>query len=148
MRKKAFAYIFALALGACATGYHPDGFTGGYSETQLSADIWQINVIGNGYTSTQRARSIALLRAAELTLRAGRQRFVLLGGDVSQQYAGSTPIMANRIGGTIFVSGGDAISKPEGSIIIRTVTPADPAFATALDARLIDAQLRPQLAPR
>jgi hypothetical protein len=148
MRKTAAACIFALALGACATGYHPDGFTGGYSETQLSADIWQINVIGNGYTSTQRARNIAMLRAAEITLRAGRQRFVLMGGDVSQQYAGSTPIMLNRVGNTVFASGGDAIRKPEGTIVIRTVTPADPAFETALDAKLIDAQLRPQLAPR
>lgn len=137
--------IAALLVGGCATSYQPKSFSGGFSEIRLNEDTYQISVQGNGYTSTERARNIALLRAAELTLQAGGTRFVVIDGQVAQQFAGTTPIQANRIGNSVFVSGGDAIRKPEGTYTVRIVRTNDPAYATALDAKLIDAQLRPQL---
>ena len=116
--------------------------TGGYSEVQLNSDTYQITVAGNGYTSTDRAEKIALLRASELTSSSGYKRFAVLSGNGSQKYAGSTPIVANAIGNTVIASGGYPIDKPGGSLIIHFVSPADPAFSTALDAALIADQLR------
>lgn len=57
---------------------------------------------------------------------------------------GSTPVVANRIGNTVVVDGGDPIMKPSNSLIVRGVTPADPAYANAMDSKLIYNQLRPQ----
>ena len=138
---------FGLLLAGCATAYQPMGFTGGYSEVQLNADTYQITVAGNGYTSTDRAQKIALLRASELTLSAGYRRFTVLGGNVSQQYAGSTPVVANAYGNTVIASGGEPINKPGGAMTIHFVSPSDPAYSSALDAELIASQLRPQLEP-
>ena len=111
----------------------------------MNADTYQISVQGNVYTSTDRAQKIALLRAAELTLAAGAERFIMLGGGVSQNYAGSDPVVVNRAGNTLIASGGDPIVKPSGSYTIRIVRPDDPAFGGAFDARLIQKQLLPQL---
>jgi hypothetical protein len=70
----------AVSVAGCATPYKPNGLMGGYSEVQLNADTFQVSVRGNAYTSNDRAQKIALLRAAELTLAAGAERFATLGG--------------------------------------------------------------------
>ena len=140
-----FMIFAAFALASCATGYQPAGFAGGFSEIQLNSDTYQIKVRGNGYTSRDRAYRIALLRAAELTLNSGADRFVILSGGTSTNYAGSTPVTAQVIGNTLIATGGDAIFKPESGLLIRIVKPSDPNYASAMDARLIDAQLRPAL---
>jgi hypothetical protein len=135
----------AASVASCATPYKPNGLMGGYSEVQLNADTFQISVQGNAYTSTGRAQKIALLRAAELTLAAGAERFVMLGGGVSQNYAGSSSVVVTQAGNTLIASGGEPIVKPSGSYTIRIVRPNDPAFGSAFDARLIQKQLLPQL---
>lgn len=135
----------AAMLAGCATAYQPMGFSGGYTELQLSQDTYRVTVSGNGYTSTNRAEEIALLRAAELTLEKGFERFAVVGGGVSQEYAGTTPVYANRIGNSVFVTGGDEVRKPNGTITVRFIPKTDPAFASAMDARLISAQLKPKL---
>jgi len=137
--------LACLVLAGCATKYQEKGFTGGYEELQLSADTFRISVSGNGYTSTTRAENIAMLRAADLTMQRGYERFVILSGNVSQQYAGSTDVTINRVGNTLVASGGEEIRKPGGSITVRLIAKSDPGFATALDARMIAAQLRPKL---
>jgi hypothetical protein len=135
----------ALVLAGCATGYQTMGFTGGFEEIKLSQDTYRISVSGNGFTSRSRAENIALLRAAELTIQDGYERFAVLGGRVSQEFSGTTNITVNRIGNTAIASGGDPIFKPGGDLVIRMVAKGDPAFATALDAQLIQSQLRPKL---
>lgn len=100
---------------------------------------------GNGYTSADRARNIAMLRACDLMAAHGFDRFVIVSGAVTQDYAGSTPVVANRIGNTVIASGGDAIIKPNGNLTVRGVRPNDPAYPGALDVKMIAAQLRPQL---
>lgn len=64
-------------LSACATAYQRDGFTGGFSETQLDENVWRVTFEGNGYTREQRAEDFALLRSAELTLEKGYTHFGL-----------------------------------------------------------------------
>jgi hypothetical protein len=134
-----------VTLAGCATGYQSSGLTGGYTDLQLSADTYRVTVQGNGYTSTARAENIGLLRAAELTIQNGYERFVMLSGGVAQENAGTTDVTVNRIGNTLVASGGDTIRKPSGSIVFRMLKRGDPAYASALDAKLIQAQLRAQL---
>jgi hypothetical protein len=70
--------------------------------SQLCADTYQIAVRGNAYTSPERAQNIALLRAAcDTAINAGYDRFILLGGNVQSQVAGSTIGTASIIGKTI-----------------------------------------------
>ncbi|HEY1979285.1 MAG TPA: hypothetical protein VGH13_04300 [Xanthobacteraceae bacterium] len=123
------------------------GFTGGFSEAQLNPDTYQFTVAGDGYTSADRAQKIALLRASELTLKAGYRRFVALSGNVSQQYVGNAPVVVNMIGNTAIATGGGAIMKPGGNLTIHFVKASDPSFAGAFDASLISAQLGPLLKP-
>lgn len=68
----------AIALSACATGYHADNFNGGYSEAHLRDNVYQVAFDGSRFTSLQRARDFARLRAAELTLEKGYRYFGLL----------------------------------------------------------------------
>lgn len=77
MKIKEIIAIFVLTFtAACATGYQPKGFSGGYSETQLSENVFQVRFSGNGVTSKEQAHDFALLRAAELTLNHGYEYFV------------------------------------------------------------------------
>lgn len=77
MRRIAILFA-ALILTGCATPYQRVGFTGGYSETQLGENIFQVSFRGNGYTSCERASDFSLLRAAELTLEKGFRYFVIV----------------------------------------------------------------------
>jgi len=70
----------AVTLLGCATSYHSTGFTGGFNETQLSENSYQIRFQGNGYTSRDRVSQFLLRRAAELALEHGKQYFLLTGG--------------------------------------------------------------------
>jgi hypothetical protein len=69
--------LAALGLSGCATMYQSHGFTGGYSDTQLAADEFVVNFSGNGFTSSERASDFALLRAADLTEKAGYWYFTI-----------------------------------------------------------------------
>ncbi len=55
-------------LFGCATSYQADGFTGGFTETQLDTNVWRVSFRGNGYTRGERTEDFALLRSAELAL--------------------------------------------------------------------------------
>lgn len=113
---------------------------------KLSDDTYRISVKGNGFTSKERAEEIVLLRASELTIQNGYDRFVIVGGaGVADERRGTTDVQVNRIGNSLIATGGDPIIKPSGNLVIRMLRPKDPAFATGMDARLIDSQLRPKL---
>jgi hypothetical protein len=62
-------------LAGCATPYSSSGFLGGYSDTALAPDIYRISFQGNGYTSEERTKDFAILRAADLTLSHGYRYF-------------------------------------------------------------------------
>lgn len=73
-----------LALGGCATGYQPQGFSGGFTELQLSENVFKVDFAGNGFTSPQRVEEMALLRSAELTLHKGFRYFALADSRVDR----------------------------------------------------------------
>jgi len=76
-----FFIFFALVIflmGCAATKYQPEGFTGGYSESQLGDNIFQVSFRGNSYTGHEIESDFALLRSAELTLQNGFRYFVIV----------------------------------------------------------------------
>jgi hypothetical protein len=72
-----FCVIFIFQMG-CATTYQKDSFTGGFSETQLSENVWRVHFKGNAKTSMERATDFCLLRSAELTIENGFNYFSLV----------------------------------------------------------------------
>jgi len=75
--------IITLVLLGCSTAYQSDGFTGGYIETRLAPDIYEVTFNGNGYTSARQTKDFAMLRAAELCQKNGYKYFVVIGRENS-----------------------------------------------------------------
>lgn len=71
-------------LAACATSYQPQGLTGGFSETQLSENSYQVRYVANMITRPDKVAQLLLRRAAELCLEHGKQYFLI----TNQQNAG------------------------------------------------------------
>jgi len=84
--------ISFVCLSSCATAYKSQGFSGGYSETQYSENVFQVSFKGNGYTSRERASDFALLRSAEVALEHGFKYFFIVNNDnYSKNMAYTTP---------------------------------------------------------
>lgn len=100
-------------LSGCATGYQKENFfSGGFSETQLGTNIFRVSFKGNGYTSTDRAEEMVLLRSADIALSNGFSHFIIVNSANSTNYSvNTTPLQSYGNGVT---SGGQVhvISKP------------------------------------
>jgi hypothetical protein len=97
--------IIILGLGvvitACAvpTPYQPNAFLGGYEETQLGENIFQVYFIGNGFTSRARAIDFNLLRSAELALENGFTHFIIVdSSNISTKSAFTIPTTSQTTG--------------------------------------------------
>ena len=74
----------ALLLTGCATPYQPAGLlTGGYSETKLAPDSYQIFAETE---SLERTGQMLDLRAAELTLESGYRKFAVVDRVVNNEH--------------------------------------------------------------
>lgn len=97
-------YIILLAiflLSGCATPYQSKGINGGFSETRISENIFQVNFAGNGSTGLERSSDFALLRCAELTLESGYRYFILLNNkNAVSTSTYTTPMQAHTTGYT------------------------------------------------
>jgi hypothetical protein len=78
VRNGGAALALAAALAACATGYQSSGLTGGFEETQLAPNVFQVRFQGNAYTKPERAADYALLRSAEVVLENGFTHFAIV----------------------------------------------------------------------
>jgi hypothetical protein len=90
--KKIIPYLFLLLfLTACpgATSYKPMGFTGGFSETQISKDRYKIYYKANAFVGSEIVENRAMLRAAEFTLEVGKDLFAILTDTSKQTLSGS-----------------------------------------------------------
>ncbi len=82
MNKIYYTFLISLVLTtSCATPYQTTGFTGGFTDTQLSETIWKVSAAGNAFTSKTAINDYALLRASELTLQNGYKYFVVINED-------------------------------------------------------------------
>ena len=75
-----------------STPYQPMGFKGGYENTQLDKNVFEVTFSGNGLTSRQRVRDFAMLRSAELTIQNGYKYFISINENTSStQHTVVTP---------------------------------------------------------
>jgi hypothetical protein len=70
--------LAAAILSGCGTKYQEMGFTGGVAAEPVMTDVYRIVARGNGYTSADRIQDFALFKAAETTLAAGSNFFVVV----------------------------------------------------------------------
>lgn len=160
---RALAILLAASLTRCATGYGEMGLTGGYKDTMLDPDIGVVVVGGNGWTPADKIEAIARLRAAELTLQKGYQRFseftVTDQATVDARKAGTLPAFlrekaAHEAGAsprpeetttTMYLNGfvSSATKYSTGVYVVMTKDRARGAY----DAAKVVAELRPRLVP-
>jgi hypothetical protein len=73
--------VSSVLLSGCSTTYESNGFSGGYSETQLDENVFKVAFRGNGYTGRERVDDFTLLRSAELTIQSGYKYFVIVNAN-------------------------------------------------------------------
>ena len=108
MKKILLVLAIGVFIGGCATSYQKSGFSGGFSETQLSENVWKVHFRGNAKTTMERATDFCLLRSAELTLENGYKYFATVDENSSTKSSTfSTPQQAytNPYGYTTFTGG-------------------------------------------
>jgi hypothetical protein len=100
-----------LALGGCATGYQPQGFTGGFSETRFDTNVWRVVFNGNARTSNERAADFTLLRCAEIALDHGFSHFVVVDSEKSMTTGSyTTPTQSYTHGNATAYRHGNAVT--------------------------------------
>lgn len=97
--------LMAAILSGCATVYQKQGFTGGYSETQLGENIFQVSFKGNGYTSRERVSDFAFLRSAEIVIENGYRYFVVVESEKYSKVGAYTTPTTSQTTGSAYVSG-------------------------------------------
>jgi hypothetical protein len=125
-----FLFLTALSLVGCATPYQPKGFKGGFSETQLSENVFRVYFRGNGYTKEERAEDFTMLRSAELAEEHGFQYFVVVDENSISSVTGSvvmptqttTTASATGVGNTAY---GTAYSTTTGGHSFFIKKPSD-----------------------
>lgn len=103
--KNFYILFFIVIFTSCVTPYQQQGFRGGFSETQLGENIFQVNFTGNGYTSKMRATDLALLRSAELTLQNDFNYFIIVSSTHDSQVSTYTTPTESHTNGNAYVSG-------------------------------------------
>lgn len=79
---KAMASAFAgLWLAGCATPYQESGFMGGVSAQRVTNDTFMVSAHGNGYTDQATIAQYTLRKAAETTLSAGYEWFIVVNSE-------------------------------------------------------------------
>jgi hypothetical protein len=154
-------YIVIIACAAllvgCATKYQDMGFTGGVAAEPVMTDVYRIIARGNGYTSADRVQDFVLLKAAETTLSAGGNYFVVIDEkDRTNVISGQTPgtMQTNVIGHSAFTTYSPGVNynivKPGEALMIRVLrlkpgeAPPPGAFPAQDIANTIGPRLRPQ----
>jgi hypothetical protein len=110
MRRNSLLLVLVLFIVfGCATRYQSQGFTGGFSETQLDKNIFRVSFNGNAYTSSERADDLVLLRSAEIGHVNGFTHFVIVDSKSKQSYStyttptqSTTTATVNAFGNTAY----------------------------------------------
>jgi len=92
MRNRFIVFAIIILISSCATTYKKDGFGGGYTDMYLGEDQYRIDVRGNEFTSRQRVKYIALLRAAIITIENEKEYFIIVDSNAekSTEYSQSS----------------------------------------------------------
>ena len=132
--KLSLALICGLWLSACATTYQSHGWTGGYSDHQISPVVWNVVYSGNGYTTAETVQTFWLFHASEFTLAHGFAGFRILTPP-GRPYSGSTTELPVDLG---------LVGKPYLSLTIELLpAPVTPRPPAVFDASALKAVLAP-----
>jgi hypothetical protein len=99
------AFISVVLLSGCATTYQKESFTGGFSETQLGENIFQVSFKGNAYTSREKASDFTLLRSAEIAIENGYRYFVVIESEKYSKAGTYTSPTTSQTTGSAYASG-------------------------------------------
>lgn len=97
-----------VTLIGCATPYQSTGYTGGYSETQLSSNVFRVYFRGNGFTNSERAADFTLLRSAELAYEHGFPYFIITDEHSGASYSTVTTPATTYTTTNVTASGDDS----------------------------------------
>ena len=79
MKQTIALILLVFGIVGCTTPYQSYGVAvGGYTETQISENVWKVSAAGNAFTSSPKLNDYALLRASELTINKGYKYFVVV----------------------------------------------------------------------
>lgn len=122
--------LMAAAIAACSTTYGEMGFGGGVTAAPVTSDTYRISARGNGYTDATTIQDYSLLKAAEVTLAAGKSHFLILSGnDATRRSVGQTAgtFNTNFYGNSAFTTYNPGytynIVKPGEDLVIRVFSP-------------------------
>jgi hypothetical protein len=134
----------------CATENVPASFFGGYQDTQLDSNLWIVNFHGNKFTSVQRSIDMALLHAADLSLKRSFPYFAVTSSSVEMsQVSIETPTMQfdYYTGSGSTATGRNWTAKPGVTLgIIAFVEKPTGTNATIYDAAIFSKSIRTQYA--
>ena len=84
--------VLSVVAAACATPYRPLTLDGGYANSRLNPNTFQVVFQGNAHTTWKTAEAYALYRCAEVTVESGFDFFVVVGGnsDAALSHRGPT----------------------------------------------------------
>jgi hypothetical protein len=146
------ALAAALITSGCAA-YGPNNFwTGGYTDTQLAPDVFRITFQGSAWSGAQNAQDLAMLRAADLTVKNGFSYFAIMtSAEGAWRGSVTTPgqLVATGYGagkmyyvrGTYTPGATIAIEHPRSGLLIKCFT-SKPENIPVLDARFLQKSIR------
>lgn len=79
---KKYFFIVFIFFCSCATQYKPVGFKGGYSDLKIDSDTYEVEFLGNGYTSQSLIERYFLFRCSEIAIENGKKYFVFYDKNV------------------------------------------------------------------
>jgi len=129
-------------LAGCSTGYKTKGWTGGFSETQLTADSFMVNFAANAYTSPEQASDFAILRAADKSEALGCDHFTILNGSESA-VTGAVTVNTAAYGQNTAISTGGVFPmvKPNSKLMVKCYR-GQPEGIQAFDVAFIQSSIR------
>ncbi len=119
MKVSLLVVLASSLLSACATPYQKSGLGGGYSETRLAENVFQVSFRANASKRSEgRAEDFALLRCAELTIENGFTYFSIADSKTVMSTSSFTTPMSSVTTGNAFSSGnamyGSAVTQTYG----------------------------------
>ncbi|MBF2759891.1 MAG: hypothetical protein ISN28_06430 [Ectothiorhodospiraceae bacterium AqS1] len=128
-------------IAGCAIGptlYQPLGMGGGYSDIITGPNTAQIQFAGNRYTHSLAVKEYALIRAAELTLAAGFDYFLVENeSDYADHYRTPSSVQCNPYSYPstyCYEIGGDVYTEPRTELSIRMFVGEPPDLTGYYDA--------------
>ncbi|GAB1535804.1 hypothetical protein ADMFC3_14350 [Geovibrio sp. ADMFC3] len=149
MKKLMLCILFATLILGCSTKYQPHGLSGGYSDTRLASNIFNVSFAGNGYTSRERSSDFALLRAAELTMENGFAYFLILDTEnytntytTGKTYQTAGTYNSYSFNATTRQTGGVTFNKPRSKFQIICFKEKPNANGIAYEAQYVASSIR------